>query len=373
MDGGGPAPLPRRNGSLRTLDAQKVVPVFALVLMVGAAVAFFDLLIVRAADKHKMQTGTRLFEQGLAAKHEGRTAEALELLRSAYNQNPRNPEYQLAFAQALDLAGRTREGTVALEDLLTRHPAHGPANAEMARVLSRTPDWQRAAWYYHRALYGEWRGSPDHRSLRFELADLLARHNAREQLVSEVVLLEVEPLDAPEAKHLARLQLAAGEWARAEDLYRSLLRATPDDPELLAGLARAQLGTGRYVAAERGLRRALSAGASDDRVRQDLELVTRINEMDPTLRRLAPADKHRRAHELASSLLGILEKCSPGNAVFVDAALALKEGRGKRNQLALAEADLDLFERLWGVREQACGPAIELPRSLQLLAAQLTK
>ena len=83
---------------------------FALVLMVSAAVAFFDLLLVRAADKHKLETGTRLFEHGLAAKRDGRTAQALELLRSAYNQNPRNPEYQLAFAQALDIAGRTREG-----------------------------------------------------------------------------------------------------------------------------------------------------------------------------------------------------------------------------------------------------------------------
>lgn len=134
MDGGGPAPIPRRNGSLRTLDAQKVVPVFAFVLTVSAAVAFFDLLLVRAAEKHKAETGTRLYEKGVAAKRQGRTAEALELLRSAYNQNPRNPEYQLAFAQALDLAGRTREGAVALENLLTRHPANGPANAEMARV-----------------------------------------------------------------------------------------------------------------------------------------------------------------------------------------------------------------------------------------------
>ena len=95
--------------------------------------------------------------------------------------------------------------------------------------------------------------------------------------------------------------------------------------------------------------------------------------MDPTLRRLAPADKHRRAHELASTLLAILEKCSPQNPMFATSAHELKEHERKRNYLAFAEADLDLFEQLWALRQQLCGPEGELPRSFELLASQLTK
>ena len=372
MGSGLPSAILRRN-SLRTLKAQRVAPVFAVVLAVSAVVAFFDVLLVRAAEQHRSETGTRLFENGVAAKREGRAAAALELFRSAYNHSPGNPRYHLAFAQALDAAGRSREGRAALEDLLARYPAHGPANAEMARVLARGGEWQQSAWYYHRALYGEWTGSPELRSLRFELADLLASHNAREQLVSEVVLLDAEAVDAAESRHIARLLVAAGEWGRAEGLYRSLLQATPQDPELLAGLARAQLGTGKFVAAERSFRRAVDAGNPEQKVREELELVSRINSMDPTLRRLAPEDKHRRAHELASTLVGILEECSPGAPVLSEAAAALADHERKRNHLALAEADLDAFEGLWTSRRQTCGKDPELPRSLVLLAAQLTK
>jgi Flp pilus assembly protein TadD len=340
---------------------------------VSAAVAVVDLLLVRSANRHKSETGTRLFERGLAAQREGRSPQALELFRSAYNHNPANAEYQLAFAQALDAEGRSREGLAVLEELLRRRPAHGPANAEMARALAGTENWQRAAWYYHRALYGEWNGSPDLRSLRFELADLLARHNAREQLVSEVVLLDAEPTEAAEAKHLARLQVAAGEWQRAETQYRLLLRSSPDDPELLAGLARAQLASGRYVAAERSLRRAISAGASDSTVQRDLDLVTGVNALDPTLRRLAPTEKHRRAHELTSTLVAVLQKCSPENPMLAKSDQELNEHERTRNYLAFAEADLDLFERLWTSREHLCGQRAELPDTVELLARQLTK
>ena len=350
-----------------------MIPVFAMVLAVSAAVAAVDLLLVRTAEQHKSETGTRVFARGVAARKDGESAAALELFRSAYNHNPRNPEYHLAFAQALHAAGRASEGRAALEELLTRYPAHGPANAEMARLLSISGDWEKSAWYYHRALYGEWEGSHDLRLLRFELADLLARHNAREQLISEIVLLDAQPALPAESRHLARLLLAAGEWSRAETRYRSLLRTHPNDAELLAGVARAQLGTGRYVAAERGLRRAVDTGATDQSVHRDLELVARVNAMDPTHRRLAPEEKHRRAHELASTVVTILQTCSPGRDVLADLRSDLENHARKRNWLALAEGDLDTFEQAWAAREQVCRENAEFPSSVQLLAAQLTK
>ena len=254
---------------MRTLEAQKVLPVFVFVLMVAAAVAAIDVVLVRVAARHRAETGHRLFENGLRARAQGHTETALELLRSAYNRAPGNAAYHLAFAQALVDAGRTREGHAALSELLDRHPADGAANAEMARALAKQGDWQRAAWYYHRAIYGEWPSGVDLRALRFELAELLARHGEREQLVSEVVLLSTEPAAGAEAKRLGGLQLAAGEWGRAELLFRSLLRKDAADPELLTGLAKAQMGQGRYLAAERSLRRAVAAGATNAGVEPD--------------------------------------------------------------------------------------------------------
>jgi Flp pilus assembly protein TadD len=90
------------------------------------------------------------------------------------------------------------------------------------------------------------------------------------------------------------LQLAAGDWERAEQSYRSLVQANPADPALLIGLARAQSGMGKYLAAERTFRRALNAGSTDTAVVKELELLTSINQADPTLRGLESAEKHRR-------------------------------------------------------------------------------
>jgi hypothetical protein len=243
----------------------------------------------------------------------------------------------------------------------------------MARILAKEGDWQNAAWYYHRALYGEWPGNSDLRALRFELAELLAAHGAREQLLAEVVLLDSVESSDLESKRIARLQLAANDWVRAERHYRSLLRGDGDDPELLAGLARAQFGAGKYVAAERTYRRALQFGASDEAIKRELVLAQSINDMDPTLRRLSAAEKHRRAHELAASILSVLTACSPSAEQIAEARIALARHNRVRRPLEAAEEDLNLLDELWTARRTLCGRATEFPEKLRLLATQLEK
>src|SRR5688572_10083528 len=137
----------------KSIDGRKVIPVFISVVALTAVFTVLDVFLVRVALKHRSETGSQLFARGNEAKSAGRTTDALELFRAAHNRSSSNPEYHLAFAQALRSTGRTREADAALEDLLSRHPAHGPANAEMARSLAQRDEWQNAAWYYHRALY----------------------------------------------------------------------------------------------------------------------------------------------------------------------------------------------------------------------------
>jgi predicted Zn-dependent protease len=373
MDRGGVTHLETYKGPVRTLDGQRVVFALGSVLALIAVAAVFDIYLVRQVNAYKSQIGTRLFEKALVVKQQGKTHEALQLFRSALTESPANAEYQLAFSKALADAGRLNESRASLERLLSRYPAYGPANAELARILAREGDWQNAAWYYHRALYGEWPGSPDLRSLRFELADLLARHNAREQLASEVVLLESRPGDPAQEAHLARLQLAAGQWNRADSLYRTLLQSKPDDPELLAGLGRAEFGTGKYLAAERTLRRALDAGLRDPEASREFAVATEVNDLDPTLRRLSPKERHRRAHELVLNLLSALRACSTRTKFLNDWQRVVETHKGQNRPLALAEADVDIFERLWLDRDRICSKDLEMPESIRLLAAELAK
>lgn len=367
------APLIPATRSRRTLDVQTVVPVLGMVLLVGAIVAGFDLWLVRFANRHRSESGAQFFAAALKAKQSSKPAEALELFRSAYNRNPRNPEYHFAFAQALLSAGRSVEGQAAVEQFLAAHPAHGAANAQMARLLSTSGDWQRAAWYYHRALYGEWTQSTDLRAIRFELAEMLAQHQAREQLVSEVVLLTAEPPRPGEAARLASLHLAGGDWARAEQIYRTLLRSEGDSPLLLAGLARAQFGLGRYAIAERTFRRAVASGPTDANVAKDFALAISVNAMDPTIRSLAAAEKHRRAHELAAALVAALRKCASGSPGVAEAQTVLASHRNARNSGRDAEVDLDMIDRLWPSREAVCGNGLELSRAVELVIAHITR
>jgi predicted Zn-dependent protease len=353
----------------KTIDAQTVLPVFLLALAIAGVIAAADVILVRFAGQHRTETAARVYERALEARNAGKVQEALELFRRSFNESPANPRYQLAFAQALRAAGRVAESRAALERLLAEHPAHGGANAEMARILASHGDWQNAAWYYHRALYGEWNDKPDLRQLRFELAGLLANNGAREQLLAEVVLLTSEPLEPDESRRLAQLLLAAEDWTRAERQYRSLLREEPNNPHLLVGLARAQMGTGRYIAAERTFRRAAQAGGIDEAAGRELKLLQTVNGMDPTVRGLSGQEKHRRAHAITAQLAAALKECSGNNPLVQEVELALSRHGRVRNPVSAAEADLELFDQLLAARSASC----KIPRELQLLGEQLSK
>jgi predicted Zn-dependent protease len=358
---------------LRTIEAQRVLPVLFSVLALMAILALIDMWLVRIATRHRFEVGEQLFNRGVSASQTGRQRDALELFRGAFNHSPRNAEYQLALARSLNANGRIAESKTVIQNLLDRSPTHGDANAEFARMLASEGLWQDAAWYYHRALYGEWAGSPDLRSLRFELADLLARHNDKQQLLAEVLMLDATGGRALDARHMARLSLAAEDWMRAEREYRALLAESPNDPGLLVGLARAQFGAGKYLAAERTFRRSLSAGAGSDASKLQLALAASVNQLDPTLRRLPAVEKHRRSHELASMLVQALTACSPHNAQLVQAEAAMQTHVRSRNAFADSEADLELFEQLWAARNDICPSSPSIPEPVQLLAAQLMK
>jgi Flp pilus assembly protein TadD len=190
------------------------------------------------------------YSQGEQLSQAGRFANAIERFRSAYNQNPTNPAYQLALIAALRRAGEVDQAKLTVTRLLEKAPADGAANIEMARILAQSNNWRNAAWYYHRGLYGQWRNPIDLVLLRFELADLLASHHANEDLLAELPLLDREVTDPSDQRHLGKLLIEAKSWTRAEQVYQALLRKSGCDAELWAGLGQSQLGRGDYRASQ---------------------------------------------------------------------------------------------------------------------------
>jgi tetratricopeptide (TPR) repeat protein len=350
------------------MPARKVLPVFGVLVIIIAGMGIVNTLLVRVAREHRYETGHELFRRAQELRAAGRNSEALDAFRSAYNRDPANVEYQLGFIRALRGTGRVREARNSLGDLLRRKPAEGAANTEMARMLAAEGNWKDSAWYYHRALYGQWENSVDERRLRFELADLLAANGAKQELLAELLLLG-EPADTSDARHIGRLLLAASDWPRAEELFRSQLERNRSDPELWAGLGRAQIGSGKYLAAERSFRKA---GDSEE-IRNDLDLVTRVNALDPGLRRIGTTEKHRRAHQLASELVSALRRCAPQNPTVLTADGALSQHADARRPAEFVEPDLDLVDQLWTLRREICPSGAPIPKEAALLAAQISR
>jgi tetratricopeptide (TPR) repeat protein len=335
--------------------------------------AGLDLLLVHIAREERLKNGQWLFARGEQLRASGHHAQALEMFRAAYNNNPANPDYHIAFIRALRASGRERETRTALEQLLARSPADGPANLELARLLAGNKQWQEAAWYYRRGLYGQWRDTPDLTALRFELAELLAAKKASRELLSELLLLDTAPVRERESRRLARLFLSAESWSRAEQIYRSLLQSEPADAGLWQGLAQAQFGNASYVGAQRSFERAAALNPANAGIREQLELTRQVTGLDPTQRRLTPAEKHRRAHAVALALLSAVEACDPELAIVSGTRAALEKHGRARNQLASAESDLDAIDQLWQSVEGVCTSPMNMPEPVRLIVAQLRK
>jgi Flp pilus assembly protein TadD len=252
-----------RDRFVHALPVRRVAPVLAAALAVIVACAGMDVFLTRITQLRRTASARWSYSQGEQLSQAGRFAEAIERFRSAYNQEPSNPAYQLALIAALRRAGETDQAKLTVTRLLEKAPADGAANIEMARILAHSSDWRNAAWYYHRGLYGQWRNPIDLVSLRFELADLLASKHATEDLLAELPLLDREVTGLEDQRHLGYLLLEAKSWTRAEQVYRSLLRKSGCDAQLWTRLAESQLGAGDYRASQRSFDKASSCAPTD--------------------------------------------------------------------------------------------------------------
>jgi Flp pilus assembly protein TadD len=348
---------------------RKVLPVLAAASFAIVVFSAADVLLTRVAAARRAANARWSYSEGERLSKSGHFSEAVNRFRSAVNQEPSNTEYQLALIAALRGAGQIDQAKLSVGGMLEKAPADGAANVEMARILANSGDWRTAAWYYRRALYGKWRSPVDITPLRFELADLLASHHATDDLSAELPLLDQQVANPDQQRHLGKLLLEAQSWKRAEELYDSLLRTAESDGALWAGLGRAQLGAGEYGAAERSLRKASEYSPAAD-VKRDLELSTKVNQLDPTRRNLDPTERHRRAHEIASAVATALEGCAPGNP---DAASAKAGLVHKLHQKATDSTDLDIAEKLWREGQEVCGGRLPVSEAIRRVMGVVLK
>jgi tetratricopeptide (TPR) repeat protein len=236
--------------SLRILSRELVVILCVLALVLLLALTA---LLSRLYHKKIHTLADAMFAQGEADEQAGQIKAALTDYRNALAYNPSNPLFQFHLAKALAAAGRDEEARSYLLNLLSESPGSGEVNLELARIAKNNNSMADAMRYYQGAMYGEWADDPIAMrwQVRRELCEFLLGRGAVKQAAPEVIALEenIPAGDLARLKIVGQLLLRTQQWARALEVYHTLLAAGPNDEDSLAGAAQAAFQLGQYVMA----------------------------------------------------------------------------------------------------------------------------
>jgi len=355
-------------------------------LLIGASMGLLwgvDLFLARTERAEVLGEASQDFDAGSALVAAGHAADAIDPLRKAHTQDRSNRQYTLRLVAALVETGKLDEAGRLLTDLLERNPNDGETSLAEARLLAREGEWENAVAYYHRAIYGSWdsnvppKAASPQTAVRLELVDVLIQRGLQKDLLAEILLLETEAAKDPQLlRRIAQLYLVAGSPARAEAVYRALLRDDMDDPALYSGLGDAELALGNYRGAEAAFQNAIRNGADRSRLEQRIQLAGSVAELDPTLRRLTSLEKFSRAVRILELALNTLKQCGRGDSAQqiagAEKLLAAHVRGNPPNELA--EERLSMAEQLWQTRIDSCGASTSGEEEpLRLVMAKITQ
>jgi len=357
--------------------ARSFLGTMGLVFLAIAAIFAADMFLARMERAESHVEAARLFRQGRDSMLRGENAEAIERIKGAISIERGNRDYLRTLAQAQLAAGKTADAESTLEELLQSDSTDGLASLIMGRVLVKEGRFAEAISYFHRAVYGQWDAAAAANRLRarFELIDLLAQRNSKEELLAE--LLPVQDRASRDLKtqiRLGRLYLLAGSPPRAAVVFRGILRDFPANADVYAGLGEAEFAQSNYRTAQRDFQTALRLAPDDQATRQSLDRCNELLMLDPALRGLSREEYFRRSRKLVELTLGEASQCAGRNpspelqGLLDQAAKALKAPVSAGRQGEAAESNLDLAERLWQARRKECAapPATDSPLALVL-------
>ncbi len=364
------------------LAGRSFLGTFGLVFLAIAAIFVVDTFLAKTERAEDRAAAARQFEQGRVLIERGRNAEAIERIEDAISIERGNRDYLRTLAQAELAAGKTADAEATLTDLLESDPTDGPASLIMARVLAKQGRFPEAISYFHRAIYSHWNQDAAENRLRarFELIDLLAQRNSKEELLAELLPVQDQaPLDLKARTRMGQLFLLAGSPARAADVFRGILHDDPADADAHAGLGEADFARGNYRAAQREFQTALRLAPDDQNARRRLGLCDELLMLDPARRGLGPAERFHRSIKLVELTLDETRECTGQNpspelrGLLDKAGKALKAHVSAARQGEAFEANLDLAEQLWQARRKECKspPATDSP--LVLVLARLAQ
>jgi len=350
---------------------------FRTIWLVALSIAIMfgvDTFLAHTEEAETHVEAARLFAEGQKFLSQGKNPEAVSRLKDALAIERGNHDYELALAQAQFAAGQYVDAEQTLNTLLTADSTLGPANLAMARVLLKEGRVREAISYYHRAVYGEWKEDPvgNELKVRFELIDVLARQNSKEELLAELLAVEDQaPGDVQSRERIGQLFLEAGSPTHAAEIFHEVIKQDPDNADAYAGLGEAEFSRGDYRAAIADFSQAVKRNPEDKAASARINLCNQILALDPTGRGLDAEERFRRSRALLKMTLDAAAPCLGSSSAdlaesarkSLDAKVAAYRREGS------AEADLDLAEKLWQARSSSC-PAPSKDDALALVMAR---
>ena len=344
-------------------NISEFIATFAVILAAVVGLVLFDTALARIDSRERKVSAAREFAAGEQLVAEGKNDQAIEHLRSASTLDGENTRYATALADAVLADGRPKDAELLLVPLLERNGTDGAANLTMARVLVKEGKIAEAKSYYHRAIYDLWpRGAEDNRTTaRFELIDLLASTDARQELLAELLPIQDDSTNSlAQRKRIAHLFVVAGSPSRAVTIFRDVLRHDAKDADAYIGLAEAALSLGDFATAKADLVAAQKLSPQDSSsIQARISVTDSVIALDPTQRGLSLAEQYRRSRNLVQLTLASVRKClgtqAPDVAAALDSAGAnLVASAAAASQSQSIDQTLLLAEQLWALRRGRC-------------------
>ena len=367
---------------MKTSSGFSFLGTFGLTLLAIAGLFTVDTFLAAVDRKESYADADRDYRQAQDLIAKGQDAKAIDHIKDALEIERDNKVYLRTLGQAQLELGRTTNAEKTAANLLEADPADGQASLMMARILQKEGRSLDAISYYHRAVYGRWDQNQEanRRAARFELIDLLARQNSKEDLLAELLAVQASPQDMKVRLQMGELFLQAGSPERAADIFHSILHTDPKSAAATRGIGETEFARGNYRSAQRYFEYALRLAPDDPTTNERLETTNQLLHLDPTMRGLTTDERYQRSLKLVDLTLSEVKNCttqtsSPDMQNLLDkanAALTAKVTAAKQSEVA--ESDLDIAEQLWQARKkEECKTPADANRPLALVLARLTQ
>lgn len=329
------------------------------------------------------------YAAGDAALRQGRINESISDLRTALAYAHDDTKVRLRLAEALAVAGQTRQAQAYLLALWEEAPADGTFNLQLARLAVRYGNVADAQRYYHGAIYGFWNDDPltRRRNVRLELVRFLLDRHAMQQAQGELIALSADmPANPQWQMEVGDMFLEAGDAGRALTQFREVVAREPRNAAAYAAAGQAAFQQQDIPVARRYLDRAVALDPNDKRSAELLDTTNLILQLDPYAARIGRDERARRVTRAFEQTQDRLQKCAqqkgialasnpPGVPIAADyqefKALSPRLGiRSLRDDADLIDTAMQLVFRSQNDADRACGPAEGPDLALVLVGKQ---